>query len=139
MKRTIILLAAVTLLFASISFAWDQIPGATSDAPVVVWIDDYLKLIAVRGVDDGIYFCMIDGHPTLESPRGYWSGWHQIAGETSSTPAIAYMGDLEGYQMFSIIVRGLDDKIYFSYFFTRIDDSPDAPELKIFHLKMQPR
>jgi hypothetical protein len=87
---------------------WEQLPGATIDAPVEAYRDTLVGTmleVVVRGTDGGIY------HNTLDIQSQTWAPWTQIPGSTPSTPAI--MVGLYEDTMY-LWVRGTDNGIYFA-------------------------
>jgi hypothetical protein len=84
---------------------WTNLQGATIDKPALV-SDGSTLTLAVRGKNNGIYVKAMD----LSS--GVWSSWIALGGATSSGPAVEaapYEDD------FVLAVRGLDNKIYYTY------------------------
>jgi hypothetical protein len=83
---------------------WSAIPGATQEKPAMV-SDGSTLCLAVRGVDGGIYV------KSLALSTNTWGSWDYL-GATSSTPALALAPELDD---FVIVVRGLDDQLYYTY------------------------
>ena len=85
---------------------WTQLPsGATPSGVAAVRYKGKLYL-AVRGMDDKIYYGELDEF------SGTFSGWTYIGGSTSSKPAITIQPIPWGYWYLWIVVRGMDNGIY---------------------------
>ena len=88
---------------------WDQLPGATIDAPVECYrftnAGPMLEVV-VRGMDAGLY------HNTLNIQTGQWASWTKIPGSTPSTPAMLVNPDWN--DEIYLWVRGNDNRIYFA-------------------------
>jgi sialidase-1 len=85
------------------SSAWEVIPGATSDRPVMAVLGSTLNL-EVRGMDNGIYI------NTMDLSSGTWLGWTQITGMTVSVPIL-----MTSYSTVHMALRGTDNGIYYTY------------------------
>jgi len=81
---------------------WQLVGGSTPDAPAISGESTYgsyfVRFLAVRGMDDGIYL------------RGgnFDGAWHKLSGSTTSGPAINATSSNELY----VMVRGKDNGIY---------------------------
>jgi hypothetical protein len=87
---------------------WDQLPGATIDAPVEAYRftnTGTMLEVAVRGMDGGLY------HNTLDIQKGQWASWTKIPGGTPSTPAM--LVNPQWNDEVYLWVRGYDNGIYF--------------------------
>jgi endonuclease YncB( thermonuclease family) len=96
---------------ASACSAWVQLPGLTLDAPSAAANAEGSRVyVAVRGMDNGIYF----GYFDIASQK--FVGWVQLPGATPSRPVL--VSDLSG--SFSgklvLVVRGMDNGIYYNVF-----------------------
>jgi hypothetical protein len=85
---------------------WVQLPGSTPDAPSVAVGREGRAYIAVRGMDNGIYF----GYINLNNWT--FSGWTKLPGSTPSRPVITF--DRWVSEMVALVVRGMDNGIYYN-------------------------
>jgi len=60
---------------------------------------------------NGIYFGYIDLNTRI------FSGWEKLPGSTPSRPALAF--DYWVFDMIVVVVRGMDNKVYYNIYFTR--------------------
>ena len=96
---------------ASACGAWAQLPGSTPDAPsLAVSTGTSRVYIAVRGMNNGIYF----GYFDLINQT--FSGWKRLPGSTPSRPVLASdrSGSFSGKLV--LVVRGMDNRIYYNVF-----------------------
>jgi hypothetical protein len=139
MRKLLAALMLMFLIFTSSAMAWGTMPGQTLDSPTVVKLNDWQVLIAVEGGDQGIWFCIVDYFPSWGSPSGRWSMWNRLSiGKVSSSPSIVWMGISHNYYLFNLVMQGVDNNIYSTFLWVREDDSPDAKDMNVFHIKMVP-
>lgn len=90
---------------------WAVIPtGRTCDSPAAAILGGRLHIV-VRGMTGGLW------HASMNLTTSVWSGWSLIPGVTSSPPALAALeyADVGGWvRKLFLVVRGLDDRIYYN-------------------------
>ncbi|MGY0287374.1 MAG: hypothetical protein ACUX7D_01210 [Candidatus Methanodesulfokora washburnensis] len=90
---------------------WAQLPGSTPDAPsVAVNTGKSRAYIAVRGMDNGIYF----GYFDLENQT--FSGWKKLSGSTPSRPVLVADPTGEFSSKLVLVVRGMDNGLYYNIY-----------------------
>jgi hypothetical protein len=95
--------------------AWAKLPGGTSSAPTLCpEITQYgygygtIQGLVVRGTDDGTYFMQYNSG---------WSGtWYDAGGQTVDQPACVDNGQTGSIGYVYVVVRGLNNEIYFNQF-----------------------
>ena len=80
---------------------WDMLSGSTPSG-ISAWYRNGLIYMAVRGMNDKIYYAILD------EIVGKFGGWNLVGGSTPSKPAITVDQDGNIY----LVVRGMNDKIY---------------------------
>ena len=96
---------------ASACSAWARLPGSTPDAPSAAANADGSRVyVAVRGMDNGIYF----GYFDIASQK--FVGWTRLPGSTPSRPVLVSdpSGGFSGKLV--LVVRGMDNRIYYNVF-----------------------
>jgi len=80
---------------------WQLVGGASPSGPAISYYNDSKAppgaIIAVRGMDDAIYWKLIQN-----------TTWHKLSGSTLSSPAI----NATDYHILYVLVRGKDNGIY---------------------------
>jgi len=85
--------------------SWNVVPtGTTTDSPGAAVYDGKLY-IAVRGMDDGLYF----GWVSLTDDS--FTGWTKLSGATPSSPTLATYN-----LQLIMVVRGMDNRIYYRFY-----------------------
>ncbi|MCC6049520.1 MAG: hypothetical protein LM580_02365 [Thermofilum sp.] len=96
---------------ASACSAWVRLPGLTPDAPSAAANTDGSRVyVAVRGMDNGIYF----GYFDIASQK--FVGWTRLPGSTPSRPVLVSdpSGGFSGKLV--LVARGMDNRIYYNVF-----------------------
>jgi len=103
-------MVAVVLLFPiqpahSGFWQWTRLSGATDSNPALHMVSSNLMYVAVKGTDNGIYWCNVNPDPTTPSQ----GPWRKLTGKTLSGPSI----DMASFTLY-VVVRGMDNGIYFT-------------------------
>jgi len=82
---------------------WTRLTGATDSIPALHVVSSSLMYVAVKGTDNGIYWCSVNPDPNNPSQ----GQWRRLTGVTSSGPSI----DMASFTLY-VAVRGMDNGIY---------------------------